>query len=210
MLGLPLGTVKWRMAEARRVLRDKLVRLGFGDAIVNLQPETLDETIDRVAAALTAVPADPGFSARVAPRLDAPARGGSAWMVAAAAAAAIVLAVILARPERQAQMPVQQTAATAATAPQAAAVPPVATASPATPVASVAPLRVAAPLEEVHEPAAPASAIAALAPVETMNVDDLTLHDLHIAPVAVAHLDIEELDVPQIGTAEELAHEPKE
>ncbi len=31
LLGLPLGTVKWRMAEARRVLRDKLVRLGFGD-----------------------------------------------------------------------------------------------------------------------------------------------------------------------------------
>jgi RNA polymerase sigma-70 factor (ECF subfamily) len=31
LLGLPLGTVKWRMAEARRVLREKLVRLGFGD-----------------------------------------------------------------------------------------------------------------------------------------------------------------------------------
>ena len=31
LLGLPVGTVKWRMAEARRVLREKLVRLGFGD-----------------------------------------------------------------------------------------------------------------------------------------------------------------------------------
>jgi RNA polymerase sigma-70 factor (ECF subfamily) len=31
LLGLPLGTVKWRMAEARRVLREKLERLGFGD-----------------------------------------------------------------------------------------------------------------------------------------------------------------------------------
>src|SRR5687767_12455070 len=31
MLGIPLGTVKWRMAEARRVLRDKLSRIGFGD-----------------------------------------------------------------------------------------------------------------------------------------------------------------------------------
>jgi RNA polymerase sigma-70 factor (ECF subfamily) len=31
LLGLPLGTVKWRMAEARRVLREKLARLGFGD-----------------------------------------------------------------------------------------------------------------------------------------------------------------------------------
>jgi RNA polymerase sigma-70 factor (ECF subfamily) len=31
LLGLPLGTVKWRMGEARRVLRDKLRRLGFGE-----------------------------------------------------------------------------------------------------------------------------------------------------------------------------------
>jgi RNA polymerase sigma-70 factor (ECF subfamily) len=29
--GIPLGTVKWRIAEARRVLREKLTRLGFGD-----------------------------------------------------------------------------------------------------------------------------------------------------------------------------------
>src|SRR5262245_52471033 len=31
MLGTPLGTVKWRIAEARRILRDKLQRLGFGE-----------------------------------------------------------------------------------------------------------------------------------------------------------------------------------
>lgn len=31
LLGVPLGTVKWRMVEARRVLREKLVRLGFGE-----------------------------------------------------------------------------------------------------------------------------------------------------------------------------------
>jgi RNA polymerase sigma-70 factor (ECF subfamily) len=30
LLGVPLGTVKWRIAEARRVLRDKLERVGFG------------------------------------------------------------------------------------------------------------------------------------------------------------------------------------
>jgi RNA polymerase sigma-70 factor (ECF subfamily) len=29
MLGIPLGTVKWRIAEARRVLREKLARVGF-------------------------------------------------------------------------------------------------------------------------------------------------------------------------------------
>ena len=31
LLDLPLGTVKWRMVEARRVLREKLQRLGFGE-----------------------------------------------------------------------------------------------------------------------------------------------------------------------------------
>ena len=31
LLGIPLGTVKWRVAEARRVLREKLERVGFGD-----------------------------------------------------------------------------------------------------------------------------------------------------------------------------------
>jgi RNA polymerase sigma-70 factor (ECF subfamily) len=31
MLDVPLGTVKWRVAEARRVLRDKLARVGFAE-----------------------------------------------------------------------------------------------------------------------------------------------------------------------------------
>jgi DNA-directed RNA polymerase specialized sigma24 family protein len=30
MLGVPLGTVKWRVAEARRVLKRKLTALGYG------------------------------------------------------------------------------------------------------------------------------------------------------------------------------------
>jgi RNA polymerase sigma-70 factor (ECF subfamily) len=33
LLGIPLGTVKWRMLEARRVLREKLTRMGFGEAV---------------------------------------------------------------------------------------------------------------------------------------------------------------------------------
>lgn len=32
LLRVPVGTVKWRMAEARRLLREKLVRLGFGES----------------------------------------------------------------------------------------------------------------------------------------------------------------------------------
>lgn len=31
LLAIPVGTVKWRMSEARRVLKEKLTRLGFGD-----------------------------------------------------------------------------------------------------------------------------------------------------------------------------------
>jgi DNA-directed RNA polymerase specialized sigma24 family protein len=32
MLAMPVGTVKWRVSEARRVLRDKLARVGVGEA----------------------------------------------------------------------------------------------------------------------------------------------------------------------------------
>ena len=32
MLGIPVGTAKWRVSEARRVLREKLTRLGIGPA----------------------------------------------------------------------------------------------------------------------------------------------------------------------------------
>jgi RNA polymerase sigma factor (sigma-70 family) len=31
VLGIPEGTLKWRVAEARRRLKDRLVRLGYGD-----------------------------------------------------------------------------------------------------------------------------------------------------------------------------------
>lgn len=33
LLGIPLGTVKWRMLEARRVLKKKLAQLGFGEQV---------------------------------------------------------------------------------------------------------------------------------------------------------------------------------
>jgi RNA polymerase sigma-70 factor (ECF subfamily) len=32
MLGIPLGTVKWRISEARRKVREKLAALGYVDA----------------------------------------------------------------------------------------------------------------------------------------------------------------------------------
>jgi DNA-directed RNA polymerase specialized sigma24 family protein len=32
MLGVPLGTVKWRVSEARRKVRERLAALGYVDA----------------------------------------------------------------------------------------------------------------------------------------------------------------------------------
>jgi len=31
VLGKPVGTVKWRVSEARRLLRERMARLGHGD-----------------------------------------------------------------------------------------------------------------------------------------------------------------------------------
>jgi hypothetical protein len=67
--------------------------------------ERLDETIDRVAAGLTAVPADPGFSARLRDRLPQQTHHRTRWILAAATAAAVVVAAVIvvrfssARPE---------------------------------------------------------------------------------------------------------------
>ena len=170
--------------------------------------ETLDETIDRVAAAITAVPADPGFSSRLAPRLERPARGVSMWMVGAAAAAAIVLAAWLVRPEPSTIGSPQQANATQPAAPATGPAPSGSTAAAPAPamIARAPRLAPAAAEETTGAPIAPASAIAALDPIETLTVDDLTLHQIQIAPVDIAHLDIETLDVPQIDTTDE----PKE
>ena len=70
--------------------------------------ETLDERIDRVAAALTAVPADPGFGERLAPRLAGQGREWSnRWLFTAAAAAAVVVLafVVSDRPDQGGSAP---------------------------------------------------------------------------------------------------------
>jgi hypothetical protein len=59
--------------------------------------ERLDETIDRLAAELTAVPPDPGFSARVRPRLSPSPQRRPMWLVASAAAAAVIALTVIAR-----------------------------------------------------------------------------------------------------------------
>jgi RNA polymerase sigma-70 factor, ECF subfamily len=41
MLAIPIGTVKWRVSEARRVLRDKLARLGLGPERDGMGPRRL-------------------------------------------------------------------------------------------------------------------------------------------------------------------------
>jgi hypothetical protein len=171
-------------------------------------PETLDETIDRVAAALTAVPADPGFGARLAARLDASARGSWTWTVAAAGAAAIALAMAIVRLDPSVA-PIQQARAIGSATPFAEAVAavapvPASTSTASTATAAPAMARVRTTVRAASEaPAMSVPAIAALPDVETIGVDVLTLRDLQLAPVDVTQLDIATLEIPQIGVAED-------
>jgi hypothetical protein len=59
--------------------------------------EHIDETIDRVAAELTAVPADPGFSARLRDQLAHRQHHSARWALASATAAVLVAAVVVLR-----------------------------------------------------------------------------------------------------------------
>jgi hypothetical protein len=174
--------------------------------------ETLDERIDRVAAALTAVPADPGFGDRLAPRLAGQGReGGNRWLFTAAAATAVVVLALVVNDRRD----------QGGTAPQA---PQGASAIASGPTFAPAPVD-AAPAVAAEEPlveqavsaAAPAPefigsdverppAIAALAAPDGIGVDTLQLEALHITPVDVEQIDIASLEVREIDGFEE----PKE
>ena len=79
MLGTPVGTVKWRVSEARRLTRDKLARM-TGARSMNDEPgDGLDARIDRVLRQQTTPRPDPAFRARVLARIDEPAHAWSAW-----------------------------------------------------------------------------------------------------------------------------------
>jgi hypothetical protein len=177
--------------------------------------ETVDETIDRIAAAMTAVPSDPGFAVRLDARLDAePSRTalglgtarGKALHAIAAAAAAIVVAVITRGVllEHPAPLPGRPDMLVAAVdwpdVPLSTEL--VAPVAPASSSRTTRPRR--RPDPDRFEPTVPQ--IAALAAPEALNVDDLSFTSLTIAPVELGHLDLANLEVRQL----EAAGDPKE
>lgn len=172
--------------------------------------ETLDETIDRVAATLTAVPADPGFTERLASRLTGRSHAWpNSWLLAGAAAAAALVIAVLASSGRNAGMHTPQDTI-AASAP----------AAPALVEHLAAPVAEAPPIEQTSAPVdrAPAvvesedgdlarpPAIAALAAPDGIGVATLQLEALYVTPVDIGQIDIASLEVREIDGFEE----PKE
>lgn len=178
--------------------------------------ETLDESIDRVAASLTAVPADPAFSTRLGARLAQPSsQRASLLFVVSAVAVALVAAVVtgvFSRPE-----PTVESGSVVprdVRRPENAAV-----------VVERDAFGRDNPIESGQEggmPMQPPTAssrrpesattervtpmIAALPTLELLSVDTLMLETLAIAPVEVDLLDVATLEVPEI----EGSSDPKE
>jgi hypothetical protein len=171
--------------------------------------ETLDETIDRVAATLTAVPADPGFGDRLAARLEPAPRGWrTTWLVVSAAAAVVLLALIVGA-RREGPSPLPQVAAVHDVPAQK---PPPELSHAAASVAdsgtagAFAETQRLPQLDAVEAPAAPPSAIAALPAPHTIAVETLALQALDVAPVDIGQIDVASLEIREIDVNEE----PKE
>lgn len=176
--------------------------------------ETIDESIDRVAAAMTAVPADPGFAARVDARLATPHASVAwpwiwQWIAAPAAAAAVLAAAIVFGPagrdeDEAALRPQGAQALLPATAGPVQAVPLQASAHMQSTGGASARAR---PGEHVEDEADDpfATRIAALSAPAALSIDALSLESLSIAPVDVA-----DLDLPEIEVGDMPGGEPKE
>ena len=163
--------------------------------------ETLDDAIDRVAAALTAVPADDGCAARVTARLDA----GNGWrmpwfgLVAGAAVAAAAIAfVVLPASTPRSRMP-QPAAPAASSQPSSAPAVAANAADSSTPASPATADRVA--IARVLEPLPPS--IDALPHPEELSVAGLPLDPLTITPVELERLDVADLGVTELDGGKE-------
>ncbi len=170
------------------------------------QGEHLDETIDRVAAALTMVPADPALAERIAQRLQtesaAPALAwGQLAFGAVALTAAVLIAIALDRdpeitslaPIRVAQQPAPLVTPVEpkARAPQ----PRIASQIAATP-------RQARRIAGTHQAFianGDAPKLDTLSAPKLLEVDSLTNDPLTISPVDVAPLDLATLTISDVG-----------
>ena len=161
------------------------------------QHETLDDTIDRLAAAMTAVPADDRFVTRLASRLDESSDGGGSWRLAiglgVTAAAAIALAMSMTVDREPIQQPSLLVAETRfSLTPRAGVVTPV------TPhVASVTAVSAGSAVTDLP----PVPAIPALSSLPQLAVGDLELQSLNVAPVELDLLEVANLAVVEIDGA---------
>ena len=165
--------------------------------------ETLDETIDRVAAAMTAMPADPGFGERLAPRFASSAPWAArSLLFAAAAAAMVLLAVTMTNRREPAAVHIAAAPATGSPpAPTADALEPRDILADAAPV-SPAPTGAAEGVEpHAHADAAPG--IAALTPPDSLHVENLAVHQLTIEAVEVERLEVPTLEIAALGVVDE-------
>jgi hypothetical protein len=171
------------------------------------QDEHLDETIDRVAAALTMVPANPALAERIAARLQRETAHASAWRQIAFGAVAIGAAVLLAimlnddrSPSSQAPTHVaQQPAPLAAPLAPSAAREPAVTSGPMITV-NVTRRRAPPPIGQAALVDADLPRIGLLQPPPLLAVDTLTNDPLTIAPVNVAPLlDLATLTINDMG-----------
>jgi hypothetical protein len=165
------------------------------------QEESLDETIDRVAAHLTMVPADPALASRIADRLETKALGWPRFALAAAAVIGMaILAVVVSNTVRHVPAVDVARATSSAPAPRVEpqfAVP--ATAESTTVIASQrvvrqrrAPLPTHDPLPEL--PQIDALSTPVLLAVDTLPTDTLTIEPVDLAPLGMADLSVAEID----------------
>ena len=175
--------------------------------------ETLDETLDRVAAEMTAVPPDETFIARVRPSLDRPARRGFGLRTFAIAPCLLALAVAAAlmRPSGSGTRPVATSARSTCDRPTVTALETMpAGMEPSTPRAETvtATTRASGAVSTGVgiDHARADFAIPALPPPPELDVAHLALDPLVVHPVDVSSIEIAEILVADLGPAEE----PKE
>jgi hypothetical protein len=158
----------------------------------------LDDDISRVAAALTAVPSDEDFTARMNRRIDAAGTPSWWWVAPAVAASVLVLAVAANVVDRTQQIAPLRSRAIAISSFDEARVPIV--------VQRISTTTARAPAATRSSPQASREslvpAIAALDAPATLSVEALSFPALSVAPVEFETLDLPGLELRDIDAAQ--------
>ena len=160
--------------------------------------ESIDETIDRVAARLTMAPADPDLAGRIAQQLDREAPfAWSRLAIASAAVAAVVVTVVFFN--NAPEVPSADIARSAPPAPSSAVAAPPAVAPDTDTIslssAAIARRSAGAKAALAHEPLPEMPQIESLPSPATLAVEMLSTDTLTIEPVDLAPLDVADLAV---------------